>query len=880
MEAFAAYLFKSAVWLTGFTLVYLLFLRNERYFLLNRIYLLTGIVASIIFPLVTWHYTVMIPVTPTIGVSDLQMTGVVSEPEPFPTQMILFGLYLAGVMYLLYRLTRQTLGVINMIRKSEILPYRSAKLIRTADYTASFSFFSFVFVNPSSSETETNEIVNHELEHVRQLHWIDLVLFELLCILQWMNPLCWLYGRFIRQNHEYLADEQALQRSANPAIYRAALLNQLFGGQVITLANSFNYSINKKRFNMMKNTINSPIRKLKLLWIMPLMAVVFYAFSAPEYKYVQIEDLSVANVQDAKTITEKVVQDAKTVTGKVIKEDGTPLSGANVVISGKTIGTITDGNGNFMLKVTDDSPIVVSYVGLQTQKVAPEFDKEMVISLKPAKIGIDELVVVGYGTAKKETDNSSQSPSSVQLRNTNGTNASPLYVIDGVIDEDQDVSDIKPETIESISVLKDASAISLYGDKGKNGVILIILKKGASTTNTEKVVTGQPLKLSNSNGSTAKPLIVLDGVIAENQDMSNIDPDHIESINVLKDASATGKYGDKGQNGVIEIIRKKEQPNSSKNAVFTQVEEMPEYPGGLGALRKYLAMNVKYPAEAQRNGIQGKVFVSFVVTRTGLVSNAKITRGVAPSLDREALRIVQSMPAWKPGKQNGKTVDVEYTLPIIFNLQDNTSKSEAANDAENRVYTMVEQMPEFPGGDQALRNFIASNVKYPVEAQQKGIQGKVYVSFVVTKAGKVANAKIARGVDPSLDKEAIRVVELLPTWTPGKQGGKEVDVQYTIPINFALEGKTQPQANPSAQNGKLIIVPNPTNNQAKVTLEGSDASSDLEVSLFDSYGKLLRKETKKGPSFSVSVNSLTPGTYLLVATDGSKQYQGYLIVNR
>ncbi|HET6557649.1 MAG TPA: TonB family protein, partial [Prolixibacteraceae bacterium] len=106
MEAFALYLFRSVVWLTGFALVYLLFLRNERYFLLNRIYLLAGMIASILFPFFTWHYTVMIPFTPTVELSELQMTGVVSEPEAFPTETILLYAYLAGALYLLYRIIR------------------------------------------------------------------------------------------------------------------------------------------------------------------------------------------------------------------------------------------------------------------------------------------------------------------------------------------------------------------------------------------------------------------------------------------------------------------------------------------------------------------------------------------------------------------------------------------------------------------------------------------------------------------------------------------------------------------------------------------------------------------------------------------------------
>lgn len=106
---------------------------------------------------------------------------------------------------------------------------------------------------------------------------------------------------------------------------------------------------------------------------------------------------------------------------------------------------------------------------------------------------------------------------------------------------------------------------------------------------------------------------------------------------------------------------------------------------------------------------------------------------------------------------------------------------------EAPVFFIVEEMPEFPGGDAALRAFIAQSVKYPVVAQENGIQGKVYVNFVVGKDGSITNAKIARGVDPALDKEALRVVNSLPKWKPGKQGGKPVRVSYTVPINFVLQ---------------------------------------------------------------------------------------------
>ncbi len=103
--------------------------------------------------------------------------------------------------------------------------------------------------------------------------------------------------------------------------------------------------------------------------------------------------------------------------------------------------------------------------------------------------------------------------------------------------------------------------------------------------------------------------------------------------------------------------------------VFDVVEEMPSFPGGQGALMLYLASNIKYPVVAQENGVQGRVIVSFVVERDGSISDVRVARSVDPSLDREAQRVVKSMPRWNPGKQNGSAVRVKYTVPVVFRLQ-------------------------------------------------------------------------------------------------------------------------------------------------------------------------------------------------------------------
>ncbi len=106
---------------------------------------------------------------------------------------------------------------------------------------------------------------------------------------------------------------------------------------------------------------------------------------------------------------------------------------------------------------------------------------------------------------------------------------------------------------------------------------------------------------------------------------------------------------------------------------------------------------------------------------------------------------------------------------------------------ENEIFYIVEEPAQFPGGERALYQFIQKSVKYPVIAQENGIQGKVYVKFVVSESGKVSNAEILRGVDPSLDKEALRVISSLPNFKPGKQQGNPVKVYYNAVINFQLQ---------------------------------------------------------------------------------------------
>ena len=215
--------------------------------------------------------------------------------------------------------------------------------------------------------------------------------------------------------------------------------------------------------------------------------------------------------------------------------------------------------------------------------------------------------------------------------------------------------------------------------------------------------------------------------------------------------------------------------------VFTVVEKMPSFPGGDAELLKYIATNIKYPKESQDNGEQGRVICSFIVGRDGSVNNPEVLRGVTPLLNEEAVRVINTMPRWNPGMQRGKAVAVKYTVPITFRLKS------PVEEAKEETLTVVDVMPQYPGGDRELLKFIAQSIKYPTDAQEAGVQGRVICSFVVDKKGNIVEPKIIRGIDPSLDAEALRDIGMMPRWTPGRQDGKAVRVLYTVPITFRLQ---------------------------------------------------------------------------------------------
>jgi periplasmic protein TonB len=132
-------------------------------------------------------------------------------------------------------------------------------------------------------------------------------------------------------------------------------------------------------------------------------------------------------------------------------------------------------------------------------------------------------------------------------------------------------------------------------------------------------------------------------------------------------------------------------------------------------------------------------------------------------------------------------VPLSAALIIGFISCSGIKKARSGKQAPSEIFVVVEEMPIYPGGDSALMSFITKNINYPVQAKQKGIQGRVILRFSVNHDGTVGNAMVLKSADPSLDAEALRIVNLMPKWQPGKQGGKPVNVWYAVPITFALK---------------------------------------------------------------------------------------------
>lgn len=261
----------------------------------------------------------------------------------------------------------------------------------------------------------------------------------------------------------------------------------------------------------------------------------------------------------------------------------------------------------------------------------------------------------------------------------------------------------------------------------------------------------------------------------------------------------------------IEIV----EDSVKENEIFQVVETMPEFPGGLQECMKWLQMNLKYPAKAAENGVQGRVIVQFVVNTDGSIVDPKVISSVDPYLDKEAIRVVKAMPKWKPGTQRGKPVRVKYTMPLQFRLQggkankSNTQRTETPQ-RRNAAYSSrggkgsiksafealgtpdkkVEVMPEFIGGEEAMLQFLTKQADYAeIEESSKAFGQQYIIKFIVGADGKLRDHAILRGIPTEVAEKALNIVKAMPDWKPGTVNGTPKDMLYAVALPFKVTKK-------------------------------------------------------------------------------------------
>lgn len=218
--------------------------------------------------------------------------------------------------------------------------------------------------------------------------------------------------------------------------------------------------------------------------------------------------------------------------------------------------------------------------------------------------------------------------------------------------------------------------------------------------------------------------------------------------------------------------------------------EKPAVPlGGLEAYAQYLADKQQYPTAALQAGVQGTVTVTFVVEKTGSISNVAVAQPVNAALDAEAIRLIKGGPRWTPAQHRGGVVRQRVSVPISFQIPGDAAAGGTATPAGSGSTTQV-VAPDSParpvGGTEAFFEWVQQNQKYPALARQRKVQGRVMMEFIVEKDGSLTEIKPVKRMGSGLDEEAIRLLKTAPKWQPATYKGQPLKQKMVLPIVFSL----------------------------------------------------------------------------------------------
>jgi TonB-dependent SusC/RagA subfamily outer membrane receptor len=544
METFLFYLLRSslvAILLYG---IFKAIFSQTTFHRANRIALDSILAVSVVFPLFRFR---LIPETAhsmmdisAINGSNLSELPVSSVGQSFwqniPWIEIIAIFYFVGLSFFLIRQLLGFMRLAAMIRTSEKEAVSHAAILCITDCKIQpFSWFRYIVV--SKDDVKSNYfpvILWHELTHVERYHSVDRTIFDLFACIFWFNPFAWQLRREIQTVHEYQADEHTLESGVDIKQYQLLLIRKSAGENTFALANNFLQRDLHKRIRMMKTIHTNISRKWQYALMLPGIAISLIALSIPAL-YAKADSINTSK------------QQIPSETANVLAHKS---SEKETVVRDTTKVTVWNNKKQKVIEeLSDDAKRAIFMVdGTRTN-----YDKVQVIDPQE----IDNVSVLKgdaatsvYGTEAKDgvviitTKNNGHSSSTERRMGVSDGN--PLILMNGVAITKEEMDKINPHDIESVNVLKGEQATRLYGEKGKNGVVII-------TPKGEKAVV--PLQEGMNKGNP--PLIVIDGKrMPKDFNLSTLKSEEIESISVLKDKSAVETYGEDGKNGVIVILKK------------------------------------------------------------------------------------------------------------------------------------------------------------------------------------------------------------------------------------------------------------------------------------------------------------------------------------
>ena len=578
MGFFFVYILKSGVCLSLFYLFYRLLLSKETFYRFNRIALLGILVFSLLLPLIEVTKAPQNEINQAVltieqllvmaeNHQQTQVTAVVEGDDLVDTWRspvhwieIVLLFYIAGIFFLVCRNVYSLFRLVRLMNTAQRRQIDKHTVLLVHDRkVAPFSWMKFVVISRTDLEENGREILIHECAHIRKHHSWDLLIADICIFFQWFNPGAWLLKQELQNIHEYEADEAVINGGINARDYQLLLIKKAVGTRLYSMANSFNHSKLKKRITMMLKEKSNPWARLKYLYVLPLAAIAVTAFARPEISE-RVEEISAVKVNDLAAIVEAKVEEIT-----------------------KDVSNITFGDSLKKLVVTGDSILkekgTISIYGekgkngVLATKLLPDEDNHFKITKTQAKIkpgmntSVDKSKLMGthiWGI------------STVDLRDKD-----VLVIIDGKESSRTVVDALDPSRIESISILDGKEATDIYGDKAKNGAMVIQLHSTAEQIlqNKYKIDAISKTRLDALNRgsknwgvtfhsvSGKKPLVYIDGKEAVGEEaLSSVSPERIKSISVMKDKAAVEVYGERGKDGVVlvDLLTEEEYQNKQK----------------------------------------------------------------------------------------------------------------------------------------------------------------------------------------------------------------------------------------------------------------------------------------------------------------------------